>query len=78
MNTKSIITKKELWNLPNAQIASLMNGKYVEVAMNDGSKQAILVKKILAASNPPHLFYGFLTEDNKTVSLANIESVEFK
>jgi hypothetical protein len=71
-----IITKHELWNLSNEQIAELTKGKFVRIVKIDGTEQEILVKNLLAAANPPHPFVGFMTESNHSVHLMDIDHVE--
>lgn len=71
-----IITNKELWNLPNEQIASFTIGRCVKIVMKDGDSKEINVKALSVAANPPHLFCGFITSDNHNVSLGSIEYVE--
>ena len=74
MNKK--ITKSELWNLPNEQIAKRTRGRLVRIVFTNGEAQKVVVKTILAASNPPHLFTGFLTTENKIISLSIIDYIE--
>ena len=50
-----IITKHELGNLPNEQIAELTKGRLVRIVMNNGEHNDVCVQNLLAASNPPHL-----------------------
>lgn len=71
-----IITKHEFWNLSNEQIVVLTKGKFVRIVENDGTKQELLVKNLLAAANSPHTFVGFLTESNHSVHLMDIDYVE--
>lgn len=73
-----IITKHELWNLPNEQIAELTKGRIVRIVMNNGEYKEVRIQNLLAAANSPHLFVGFLTADNHCVYLQNIDHVEVK
>ena len=74
MNKK--ITKPELWNLPNEQIAELTKGRIVRIIMNNGEHKDVCVQDLLAAANPPHLLVGFLTADNHCIYLQDIDHVE--
>lgn len=76
MGINRIITKHELWNLPNEQIAELIKGKFVRVVQNNGLCNDVYVRNLLAAVNPPHSFIGFLTVENHSIFLQNIEHVE--
>ena len=71
-----IITKHELWNLPNEQIAALTKGRIVRIVLNNGEYKDVCIQTLLAAANPPHLFVGFLTTDNHSINLQDIEHVE--
>ena len=73
-----IITKHELWNLPNEQIVELTKGRIVRIVMNNGEYKEVRIQNLLAAANSPHLFVGFLTADNHCVYLQNIDHVEVK
>lgn len=73
-----IITKHELWNLPNEQIAELTKGRLVRIVLNDGEYKDICIQNLLAAANSPHLFVGFLTADNHSINLQNIDHIEIK
>ena len=68
-----IITKHELWNLPNEQIAELTKGRIVRIVMNNGEYKDVRIQNLLAAANPPHLFVGFLTADNQSINYIDIE-----
>lgn len=68
-----IITKHELWNLPNEQIAELTKGRIVRIVMNNGEYKEVRIQNLLAAANPPHLFVGFLTADNQSINYIDIE-----
>ena len=70
---KRIITKHELWNLPNEQIAEYTKGRIVRIVMNNGEYIDVLIQNLLAAANPPHLFVGFLTADNQSINYIDIE-----
>ena len=54
-----IITKHELWNLPNEQIAELTKGRLVRIVLKNGEYKDVRIQNLLAAANPPHLFVGF-------------------
>lgn len=71
-----IITKSELWNLPNEQIAALTKGRLVRIVLNNGEYKDVCIQNLLAAANPPHLFVGFLTADNHSIYLQDINHVE--
>ena len=71
-----IITKHELWNLPNEQIAELTKGRFIRIVLSSGEYKDVCVKNLLAAADPPHLFIGFLTTDNHNINLIDIEHVE--
>ncbi len=73
---KRIITKHELWNLPNEQIAELTKGRLVKVVLNNGEYKDVCIQNLLAASTPPHLFVGFLTTDDYSIYIGNINHVE--
>lgn len=73
-----IITKHELWNLPNEQIAELTKGRIVRIVLNSGEYKDVCIQNLLAAANPPHLFVGFLTADNQSIYVQNIDHVELK
>ena len=73
-----IITKHELWNLPNEQIAELTKGRLVRIVLNDGEYKDVCIQNLLAAANSPHLFVGFLTADNHSINLQNINHIEIK
>lgn len=73
-----IITKHELWNLSNEQIAELTKGRIVRIVMNNGEYKDVCIQNLLTAANPPHLFVGFLTSDNQSIYLQNIDYVELK
>ncbi len=73
-----IITKHELWNLPNEQIAELTKGRLVRIVLNDGEYKDVCIQNLLAAANSPHLFVGFLTADNHSINLQNIDHIEIK
>ena len=68
-----IITKHELWNLPNEQIAELTKGRIVRIVMNNSEYKEVRIQNLLAAANPPHLFVGFLTADNQSINYIDIE-----
>jgi hypothetical protein len=72
------ITKHELWNLPNEQIAELTIGRFVRIVLNNGEYKDVFIQNLLAATNPPHLFVGFLTIDNHCINLQDIDHVELK
>ena len=76
MSKNRIITKHELWNLPNEQIAELTKGKLVRVVLKNGECIDVCVKNLLAASNPPHLFVGFITTDNHSIYIQDVDYVE--
>ena len=71
-----IITKHELWNLPNEQIAELTKGRLVRIVLKNGKYQDVFIQNLLAATNPHHLFVGFLTTDNQGIILQEIDQVE--
>ena len=71
-----IITKHELWSLSNEQIAVLTKGKNLRIVLLNGEKEDVYVDNLLAATNPPHLFCGFITSDNHTIYLQAIDYVE--
>lgn len=73
-----IITKHELWNLPNEQVAELTKGRIVRTVMNNGDCKEVRIQNLLALANPPHLFVGFLTTNNHSVNLQDIDHVELK
>ena len=73
-----IITKHELWNLPNEQIAELTKGRLVRIVLKNGEYKDVRIQNLLAAANPPHLFVGFLATDNYSVNLQDIDHVEIK
>jgi hypothetical protein len=72
-----IITKHELWNLLNKQIAELTIGRIFRILMNNGEYKEVRIQNLLAALNPPHLFVGFLTSDNHSI-YQDIDHVELK
>lgn len=74
----NIITKHELWNLPNEQIAEMTKGRFVRIVFHNGEYEDVCVQNLLAAANPPHLFVGFLTTDNHSIILQDIDHVELK
>lgn len=71
-----IITKHELWNLPNEQIAEWTKGRSVRIVLNNGEYKDVCIQNILAAANSPHLFVGFLTANSHSINLIDIEHVE--
>ena len=71
-----IITKHELWNLPNEQIAKFTKGRIVKIVLNNGEYKEVRIQNLLAAANPPHLFVGFLIIDNQGVCLQDINHIE--
>lgn len=71
-----IITKHELWNLPNEQIAALTKGRIVRIVLKNGEYKEVRIQNLLAAANPSHLFVGFLTVDNHNIYLLDIDHVE--
>ena len=73
-----IITKHELWNLPNEQIAKFTKGRTVRIVMNNGEYKDVCIQNLLAAANPPHLFVGFLTDNNHYIYLQDRDHVELK
>ena len=75
---KRILTKHDLLNLPNEQIAALTKGQIVRIVMNNGEFKETRIQNLLAAANPPHLFVGFLMADDQSIYLQNIHSVELK
>jgi len=68
-----IITKHELWNLQNEQIAEMTKGRFVRIVLNNGEYKDVCIQNLLAAANPPHLFVGFLTADNQSINYIDIE-----
>ena len=74
----NIITKHELWNLPNEQIAELTKGRNVRIVLNNGECKDVCIQNLLAAANPTHLFVGFLTTDNHSINLQDIDHVELQ
>lgn len=73
-----IITKHELWNLPNEQIAKLTKGQSVRIVLNNGEYKDVRIQNLLDAANSPHLFVGFLTTDNHSIYLQVIDYVEIE
>ena len=73
-----IISKHELWNLPNEQIAELTKGRLVRIVLNNGEYRDVCIQNLLAAANHPYLFVGFLTTDNQSINLQDIDHVELK
>ena len=73
-----IITKHELWNLPNEQIAELTKGRLVRIVLNNGEYKDVCIQNLLAAANPPHLFVGFLIAENHSINIQDIDHVELK
>ena len=71
-----IITKQELWNVTNEQIAELTKGRLVRIVLNNGEYKDVCIQNLLAAVNPPHLFVGFLTDNNHCIYLQDIDHVE--
>lgn len=71
-----IITKHKLWNLPNEQIAELTKGRIVRIVMNNGEFKKVFIQNLLVAANPPNLFVGFLTADNHSIYIQDIDHVE--
>ena len=71
-----IITRHELWNLLNEQIAELTKGRLIRIFLNNGEYKDVCIQNLLAAANPPHLFVGFLTAENHSINLVDIEHVE--
>lgn len=71
-----IITKHELWNLSNEQIAEMTKGRFVRIIFNNGEYKEVCIQNLLAAANPPHLFVGFLTTDKHSINLQDIDYVE--
>ena len=71
-----IITKQELWNVTNEQIAELTKGRLVRIVLNNGEYKDVCIQNLLAAANPPHPFVGFLTADNHSINLRDIDYVE--
>jgi hypothetical protein len=39
-----IITKHELWNLPNEQIATLTKGRFVRIVLNNGDYKTFVLE----------------------------------
>ena len=76
MTMNRIITKHELWNLPNEQIAELTKGRLVRIVLNNGEYKDVCIQNLLASANPPYLFVGFLTTDNQSVNLQDIDHVK--
>ncbi|MBR6286173.1 MAG: hypothetical protein IKR18_04175 [Bacteroidaceae bacterium] len=72
----NIITKEELWNLPNEQITELTKGRIVKIVLNNGEYKEVRILNLLAAAYNPNLFIGFLTTDNRSIYLRNIDHVE--
>jgi len=54
-----IITKHELWNLPNEQIAELTKGRLVRIVLSNEGYKDECIQNLLAAANSPYLFAGF-------------------
>ena len=76
MNINNIITKQELWNLPNEQISKLTKGRLIRILLTNGEPKEVVVKNLLAATNTPHLFTGFLTMEDKVINITNIVQIE--
>lgn len=57
-----IITKHELWNFPNEQIAELTKGRFVRIILSNGEYKDVCIQNLLTAANPPHLFVGFFLQ----------------
>ena len=70
-----IFTKHELWNLPNEQIAEMTKGRFIRIFLNNGEYKDVCIQNLLAAANPPHLFVGFLTTNNHSINLQDIDHV---
>ena len=62
--------------MPNERIAELMKGRHVRIILKRGEFKDVRIKNLLAAYNPPHLFVGFLTTDDNTIYLQDIDYVE--
>ena len=60
-----VICNKDLWNLPNEQIAGMVNGRVVTFILKNGDKREEYVKTLKLADIPPYLYCGFLTKDNE-------------
>ena len=54
----------------------MTKGRFVRIVLSNGEIKEVTIKNLLAASNPPHPFCGFITTDNKTISLLGIDHVE--
>lgn len=70
------IAKRELLNMSTDEIAKLTKRKFVGIHLNNGEIKDIYVKNLLGASNPPNLFYGFITSDDQTIYLPIIDYIE--
>lgn len=70
-----IFTKHELWNLQNEQIEEMKKGRSVKIVLNYGEYKDVCIQKLLTAANPLHLFVGFLTTDNYSIYLQNIDQI---
>ena len=71
-----IITKHELWNLSNEQIAELTKGRLDRIVLKNGEYKNVYIQKIIDATHSPHLFVGFLTGNNYIINLKDIDCVE--
>lgn len=70
-----IISKNELWSLPNERIAELTVGKCIKIILKNGEFKDVCIKNLLAAANPTYLFTGFLTSDDHRINIQDIESL---
>lgn len=67
--------KEQLLSLSNKEIANLFNHKRVQVTTKDGPED-FYVKGLSLAANPPHLFVGFIREDNRHFGVEDIVDIE--
>ena len=75
---EKIISNTELWNMPKEKIVELTKGRQVRIVLTNGEYKEVFIKNILAACNPPCLFVGFLTADNNSIDIEDINSIELK
>lgn len=74
-----VIFNKDLWNLPNEQIAMMTKGRHVRIVMKNGDTKEVYVHNLFLAANSPHLFSGFITrtKDNEKYEVISLPLIDY-
>lgn len=67
---------EQLLSLSTDEIDAIFKHKKVLVENKNGESESFYVKNLSLASNPPHLFVGFILENGHHYGMENIMNIE--